>query len=168
MSRGSFLMLYKRLFTVGLVAASLSSTAAARGPRVQPFVGYWQGLTISADPTNFPVVAIVAAGGGVVTPLGRMTMVSPHTTDVTTGETIGEQNFVAANGDTVSAHCAGFPQPQADGTVFGPLACAFTGGTGRLSGATGHYTFLLYAQPRTDGGPGYATTALIVGTIATR
>jgi hypothetical protein len=161
-------MLVKRMLIVGLLAASTLSTAASRAPRVQPFVGYWQGLTISADPTNFPVVAILAAGSGVVTPLGRTTMVSPHTTDVTTGETIGEQNFTAANGDTVSAHCAGFPQPQADGTVFGPLACTFTGGTGRLSGATGHYTFLLYAQPRTDGGPGFATTALIVGAITTR
>jgi hypothetical protein len=161
-------MLHKRVFTLGLLVASLSSTAAARAPRIQPFIGYWQGVTVSADPTNFPVVAIVAAGSGVVTPLGRMTMVSPHTTDVTTGETIGPQIFTAANGDTVTAQCAGSPQPQPDGTVFGPLACTFTGGTGRLTGATGHYTFLLYAQPRTDGGPGYATTALIVGTVATR
>jgi hypothetical protein len=97
-----------------------------------------------------------------------MTMVSPHTTDVTTGETIGAQIFTAANGDAVTAHCAGSPQQQPDATVFGPLACTFTGGTGRFTGATGHYTFLLYAQPRTDGGPGYATTALIVGAVATR
>lgn len=161
-------MFQKRLITLVLLVAALSSTAAARAPRVQPFVGYWEGVTVSADPANFPVVAIVAAGSGVVTSLGRMTMVSPHTTDVFTGETLGDQIFTAANGDTVTAYCAGFPQQQPDATVFGPLSCNFTGGTGRFSGATGRYTFLLYAQPRTDGGPGYSTTALIVGAVATR
>jgi hypothetical protein len=93
-------------------------------------------------------------------------MVSPHTSNVFTGETIGDQIFTAANGDTLTAHCEGFPVPQPDGTVVGSLDCTFTSGTGRFAGATGGYEFALVASPRTDGGPGFATVAAINGSIS--
>ena len=93
-------------------------------------------------------------------------MTSPHTTNVFTGETIGDQIFTAANGDTLTASCAGFPLPQADGRVVGSLECDITGGTGRFARATGDYIFFLVASPRTDGGPGYATEASIIGRIS--
>lgn len=136
------------------------------GARSVPFKGSWSGVTVSGDLTNFPLVAIVAEGTGQLTHLGRYFMSSPHTTDVSTGETIGDQIFTAANGDMLTAFCAGFPQPQPDGTVVGGLDCEITGGTGRFEGATGDYVFFLVARPRTDGGPGFATEATINGEIS--
>ena len=131
-----------------------------------PFKGIWTGVTVSADLSNLPVVAVVSEGGGQLTRLGAYSMVSPHTSHVVTGETIGEQIFTAANGDTLTAFCEGFPQPQADGSVVGALECEFTEGTGRFAGVTGRYEFFLVASPRTDGGIGYETVATITGTMS--
>ena len=131
-----------------------------------PFKGSWTGVTVSADPTNFPVVAVVAEGSGQLTHLGRYFMTSPHTSNVITGETIGDQIFTAANGDTLTAFCEGFPvfNPD-DGTVVGGLDCEITGGTGRFAGATGSYEFFLNASPL-PGGAGFATEAQITGEIS--
>ena len=136
------------------------------GANSVPFKGSWTGVTVSADPTNFPVVAVVSDGTGQLTHLGRYFMTSPHTSHVFTGETIGDQIFTAANGDTLTAFCAGFPVMQPNGEVIGGLDCEFTGGTGRFEGATGEYVFFLHASPRTDGGPGFATEATITGNIS--
>jgi hypothetical protein len=158
------------MFTRSLLIAALalSSTTAidAGADSMVPFKGTWHGVTVSADPTGFPVVSIVAEGKGQLTRLGRFTMVSPHTTDVFTGETIGDQIFTAANGDTLTAFCEGFPAFQPDGSVAGPLQCTFTAGTGRFAGVTGSYEFFLVATPRTDGGPGFETVATINGTMS--
>jgi hypothetical protein len=149
-----------------LLVMSMVLTVPVIGAKSVPFKGSWTGLTMSADPANFPVVSIVSDGTGQLTHLGRYFMTSPHTTNVFTGETIGDQIFTAANGDMLTASCAGFPQPQSDGTVVGGLDCDITGGTGRFEGASGEYVFFLVASPRTDGGPGFATEATITGHIS--
>jgi hypothetical protein len=154
-----------RLSTV--LALALFAAATSFAQQTVPLNGHWSGLTLSADPTNFPVVSIVAGGGGQLSHFGRFTMVSPHTTNVFTGETLGPQYLTAANGDTLSAYCAGAPQFQPNGTVVGTLDCTITGGTGRFEGATGSYDFAIVAVPRTDGGPGFATEADITGVIST-
>jgi hypothetical protein len=136
------------------------------GAKSVPFKGTWSGLTVSADPTNFPVVAVVSDGTGELTHLGRYFMTSPHTSNVFTGETIGDQIFTAANGDMLTASCAGIPVMQENGDVIGTLDCEITGGTGRFEGATGEYVFFLHARPRTDGGLGYATEATFTGEIS--
>lgn len=92
-------------------------------------------------------------------------MTSPHTSDVITGETIGDQIFTAANGDQLTAFCEGFPSFEPDGTVVGSLDCTITGGTGRFAGATGSYEFFLVASPL-PGSPGFATEATITGEIS--
>ena len=155
-------------FVLSLILLAMLVTAPVDGAKSVPFKGSWSGLTISADPTNFPVVAIVAEGTGQLTHLGRYFMSSPHTTNVFTGETLGDQIFTAANGDTLTAYCAGFPQQQdpPTGPVIGSLDCDITGGTGRFENASGSYVFFLTAVPRTDGGPGFATTAEIDGEIS--
>jgi hypothetical protein len=152
-------------FVLSFLVLSIAVTAPI-GAKSVPFKGSWSGVTVSADLTNFPVVAIVAEGTGQLTHLGNYFMSSPHTTNVFTGETIGDQIFTAANGDTLTAFCAGFPQMQPDGTVVGGLDCDITGGTGRFEGASGEYVFFLVARPRTDGGPGFATEATISGEIS--
>ena len=82
-----------------------------------------------------------------------------------TVETIGDQIFTAANGDQLTAFCAGFPALQPDGTVIGSLDCEITGGTGRFEGATGDYVFFLRGTPLPDR-PGFATNAEISGSIS--
>ena len=116
------------LFVVSMIAAPMSAATAV------PFKGTWTGVTVSADGTNFPVVSIVSEGSGRLTHLGHYVMASPHTTNVFTGETLGDQNFTAANGDTLTAYCAGSPTMQPNGTVVGALQCEITGGTGRFAG----------------------------------
>jgi hypothetical protein len=152
-------------FVLSLLVLSMLFTAPI-GAKSVPFKGSWSGVTVSADPTNFPVVSILAEGTGQLTHMGRSFMASPHTTNVFTGETIGDQIFTAANGDTLTAFCAGFPTMQPDGTVVGGLDCEITGGSGRFEGASGAYVFFLTARPRTDGGPGFATDAQISGRIS--
>lgn len=152
-------------FALSLLVFSLIAAAPMRAADAVPFKGSWSGVTVSADPTNFPVVSIVADGTGQLTHLGRYFMTSPHTTNVFTGETVGDQIFTAANGDTLTAFCAGFPAFQPNGTVEGPLDCEITGGTGRFTNATGSYEFFLVATPLPDGS-GFATDATINGTIS--
>ena len=144
---------------------SLITMAPISGANSVPFKGSWTGVTVSADPTNFPVVAVVSDGEGQLTHLGRYFMTSPHTSNVFTGETIGDQIFTAANGDQLTAFCEGSALPDASGHVIGSLDCEITGGTGRFEGATGSYVFVLDAAPLPDR-PGFATEARISGTIS--
>ena len=150
---------------LSLLMLSIVLTAPISGANSVPFKGSWTGVTVSADLSNLPLVAVVSDGTGELTHLGRYFMTSPHTSHVITGETIGDQIFTAANGDTLTASCAGFPLPQADGTVVGSFDCEITGGTGRFEGASGEYEFFLVASPLADGS-GYATEAQINGRIS--
>lgn len=152
-----------RLILVVSVIVTASATAIGGAGSV-PFKGSWSGETVSAE-INFPIVTIVAEGSGELTHLGRYTMSSPHTTNVITFETIGDQIFTAANGDVLTAFCAGFPVLQPDGTVVGGLDCDITGGSGRFEGATGSYVFFLSATPLPDR-PGFATEARIDGEVS--
>ena len=162
-------MLSKRLMPLCLLAFAAFSTVDVQTQHMVPFKGSWTGQTISADLSTFPVVGVVSAGGGRITHLGRNTMVSPHTSNVFTGETIGEQIFTAANGDTLTAHCEGFPVSAPDGsTVAGSLNCVFTSGTGRFAGATGGYEFAFASTLIPEALPDvrYATVAAINGMIS--
>lgn len=150
---------------LAVVVLALIAAAPMTGAESVPFKGSWTGQTVSADGTNFPVVAVVSDGEGQLTHLGRYFMTSPHTSNVFTGETIGDQIFTAANGDRLTAFCVGAPQPQPDGHVVGTLDCNITGGTGRFEGATGSYVFFLDAAPA-PGGLGFVTAAQLTGTIS--
>ena len=152
-------------FALTVLVISIAATAPISGANSVPFKGSWSGVTVSADLATFPVVQIVADGDGQLTHLGRYFMTSPHTTDVTTGETIGDQIFTAANGDTLTAFCAGFALPDATGIVTGGLDCNITGGTGRFEDATGTYVFFIHASPDPNG-PGFVTEATIDGEIS--
>lgn len=148
-----------------LFVLSMLLTASVSAKKRVPFVGSWRGVTVSADVTNLPVVAVVSEGTGWLTHLGRYFMTSPHTSNVLTGETIGDQIFTAANGDTLNAFCEGFPQPQPNGHVVGALDCKITGGTGRFKRARGAYVFFLDAAPLADGS-GFTTNAGLFGSIS--
>lgn len=153
-------------FAFSLLIVSIVATAPISGANSVPFKGSWSGETVFADDRNFPVVEIVAEGTGQLTHLGRYFMASPHTTDVSNGLTVGDQNFVAANGDTLTAFCIGSPVfDPSTGTVSGGLQCDITGGTGRFEGAEGSYVFFLTATPNPSG-LGFITEATIDGEIS--
>jgi len=160
-------MLKRLLFcTVLLVSASGFRTSATD---FVPFKARWTGVTVSADPSGFPVVAVVSAGEGHGTQLGAFTMVTPHTSNVFTFELEGDHLFTAANGDTLTAHFVGQLAPTiVDGnlvSVGGVVPCTITGGTGRFEGATGTYNFTITAIPLADGS-GFASTATMEGVIS--
>lgn len=140
-------MRVRRLLPLCLLAIAVVSSADVTAEPV-PFKGTWSGVTVSADPTNAPVIAIVSEGSGEFTHFGSSTMVSPHTTNVDTFFTAGEQIFTAANGDTMTAYCEGTPLPDLSTgnlVVSGTLECEIVSGTGRFADATGSYEFALVA-----------------------
>ena len=153
----------RRLISGTLVVVALGFQVNAEG--TVPFKATWSGVTVAADLSNFPIVAVVASGQGEATEFGRFTMVSPHLNNVFTFELWGTQNFTAANGDTLTASFSGRLTPHPDGSLSGTLPCVITGGTGRFAGAAGEYDFTITAVPLADGS-GFASTATIEGDIS--
>jgi hypothetical protein len=158
----------RRFLSVAVMVAALGIRAGAA--EYVPFKATWSGTTTAVDGSGFPIVVVVAEGEGQGTHLGRFTMVSPHANNVFTFELWGDQNFTAANGDTVSATFSGQLTPTIVGgnlvAVSGTIPCVITGGTGRFAGARGSYNFTIYAVPLPDR-PGFASTATIDGEIST-
>src|SRR4026208_2192508 len=98
-------MLKRLLFcTVLFVSASGFRTSAAD---FVPFKATWAGVTVSADPTGFPVVAVVSAGEGHGAPVGAFPRGGRPATNVFTFELEGDHLFTAANGDTLTASFVG-------------------------------------------------------------
>jgi hypothetical protein len=149
-------------FAVAAFTVIVVTRPAVAGDQV-PFKGTWAGQTVSAAPLpNDPfVIAVVSTGGGHVTRLGNSTMTSPHLSYLLTGFAEGEQNFTAANGDTLTAHFSGFFTPTPDEFLAADLQATITGGTGRFAGATGGYTFSIVFDPAT-----FQSAATIDGTVS--
>jgi hypothetical protein len=158
----------RRLLPLCLLAI-VGITTADVNARPVPFKGSWSGITQSAEPIGPTTVSIVSGGDGQLTHLGAYTMVSPHTSDVATGFTAGDQIFTAANGDTLTAYCEGSPAFDfSTFTVEGSLDCEVTGGTGRFENATGSYEFALVSTLAgflPNGLFQFATEAEITGAI---
>jgi hypothetical protein len=160
----------RRLLPLCLLAIAFASAADVNAKPV-PFKGAWTGVTVSADETGLPVVAIVSEGGGQVTHLGNYAMVSPHTTNMVSGFTAGQQLFTAANGDTVTAYCEGTPLPDfstGNLVVSGALDCEIQSGTGRFEDATGSYEFFIVSTLvgfLENGALQFSTEATITGEI---
>jgi hypothetical protein len=153
----------RRLIAATLVTLAFSGSPALAGDLV-PFKGTWQGQTQSAVPTADPdVVLVISAGEGRATHPGRLMMVSPHYTTISTFAVEGEQIFTAANGDMLTAHFTGQFVPTPDGALEATLPCTITGGTGRFAGATGSYDFHIIPRPIATG---LASTAEFTGVVS--
>src|SRR4051794_38104795 len=149
-------------FALAALAALAAAMPAPADDQV-PFKGAWAGRTISAAPLPEDplVIAVVSSGTGEATHLGRYTMTSPHLSYLLTGFAEGEQQFTAANGDTLTAHFSGYFTPTPDGFLAADLQATIVGGTGRFAGATGDYTFSIVFDPAT-----FLSVATIDGTIS--
>jgi hypothetical protein len=124
-----------------LAVLGLAGPVAA-GEQV-PFEGRFSGVaTVSGGPTI--LIGNVNATGN-ATQLGSFTLQIPHLVNRGTDpfpfpwSSTGFYQFVAANGDTVSASFTGQVNPIPGGLADVEIA-TITGGTGRFAGATGGFT----------------------------
>ena len=124
-------------FTVAaLTILGLGLPALAAHP--VPFKGRAD-VTITGVVDRPPIRLLTASATGEATHLGRFTRSESLTINLLTGTFTGTLTFTAANGDLLKADVAGhFTSPtgaSAEGTY------TFTGGTGRVSAATGTARF---------------------------
>jgi hypothetical protein len=123
-----------------------------------PFNGSFEG-TQTVTPLQPPLVQVDGQGTGTATQLGRFSVQFPHIVNFAIALGEGDYTFVAANGDTLTAHFTG--QAQVGPVTSIVEQAVITGGTGRFAGATGSFTVerLFYQSSG-------ATTGLFKGTIS--
>ena len=124
-----------------LAVLGLAGPVAA-GEQV-PFKGSFAGVAIQSGVP--PIVSVEVDATGNATHLGQFTLAIPHSvifTPTFPRTSSGFYNFVAANGDTLSASFTGLvnPIPGVPGVLAAVESANITGGTGRFAGATGHFT----------------------------
>ena len=127
-----------------LAVLGLAGPVAA-GEQV-PFGGSFTGVvTVTVTPGSPPIASANVNATGEATQLGQFTLAIPHSvifTPTFPRTSSGFYNFVAANGDTLSASFTGLvnPIPGVPGVLAAVESANITGGTGRFAGATGHFT----------------------------
>ena len=127
-----------------LAVLGLAGPVAA-GEQV-PFKGSFEGVvTVTVTPGSPPIASANVNATGVATHLGQFTLAIPHSvifTPTFPRTSSGFYNFVAANGDTLSASFTGLvnPIPGVPGVLAAVESANITGGTGRFAGATGDFT----------------------------
>jgi hypothetical protein len=139
---GALLPVLAVLATLGLAGP------VAAGEQV-PFKGSFEGDAFVTPATTTPgfarTVSVDVDATGHATQLGRFALLIPHQVDFPVGfptnpaTSSGSYEFVAANGDTLSADFVGTVTPISGGLAAGETA-TITGGTGRFAGATGSFT----------------------------
>ena len=105
-----------------------------------PFRGSLEG-DVAVTPIDPPlIVAVVISGTGNASHLGQFSLTIPHTVDRPNHSAFGTYQFVAANGDTLTASFTGQSAPAATPGVLVIVENAtITGGTGRFSDASGSF-----------------------------
>ena len=95
----------------------------------------------AADQAGVPAgsLRLVVTGTGTVSHLGRSSYEDRTLVNLTNGTAAGTHTLTAANGDQLFATLAVVLTPRGDGTSTVAVRFTVTGGTGRFTGATGHY-----------------------------
>ena len=126
-----------RALVLAAVTVAIAPYCGWAGESV-PFKGNAAGAIVSATPGPGGLLATVLARGD-ATQIGQFSREESLVLNPATGTIAGTIVFIAANGDRLLGTVAGqFTSPT---TVAG--AYAFTGGTGRFSGAVGGADFSL-------------------------
>ena len=121
--------------------------------------------TSSIITVNFPFVHISTDGVGQVSQLGRTTLHGELDVLIGANTVTGTFTFTAANGDTLTGTISGFiPPPDPQGNVEFDSAVAFTGGTGRFSGASG--SAVTHSVAQTTGPDSSVASNTITGTVS--
>lgn len=126
-------------FVLAVVAVAGQCGLAEAGGSV-PFSGWLQG-DVTRTPTDPPpFVSVLVEGEGLASHLGRFTIDIPHLVNPVTRTAAGTYEFVAANGDTLTAEFTGQSTPI-EGTTFLWIkeTATIIGGTGRFTNATGEF-----------------------------
>jgi hypothetical protein len=126
----------------GLALAALAvlglTGPAAAGDQV-PFKGSLDGV-VTITPLPPPFVSVLVNATGNATQLGQFTLAIPHTVNRANRTATGSYQFVAANGDTLTASFSGQATPTATpGVLYIEETATVTGGTGRFAGASGSF-----------------------------
>ena len=131
----------RRMFAASFALAVLAvvglASPATAGEEVS-FRGRLEGdVTRTVVP---PIVLVDIDATGNATQLGQFSLAIPHIVDLATRTATGTYEFVAANGDTLTAEFTGIAMPTATPGVLAIVETAtITGGTGRFAGATGGF-----------------------------
>jgi hypothetical protein len=146
-----------------LAVLGLAGPVAA-GEQV-PFKGRFEGLALLTPAPTTPgfarTVSVSVDATGNATHLGRFALAIPHQVDFPTGfptnpaTSSGSYQFVAANGDTLSADFIG-TVTSVSGVLHAVEIATITGGTGRFADATG--TFIVERVVLVDPATGIRTT----------
>jgi hypothetical protein len=134
----------KRYSSAASLALAVLAVLGLAGPALAqqqvPFQGSLVGVVRVGTPTPQGVPALVNATGN-ATQLGQFTLAIPHIVNRAAMTAMGTYQFVAANGDTLTASFSGKARPTATPGVLAIVENAtITGGTGRFAGATGSFT----------------------------
>ena len=117
------------------VVAALGLVGPVAAGEQVPFKGSLEGTVTRSLPP--PPISVLVEGAGTATHLGLFTVDIPH--EVVPPNASGFYNFVAANGDTLTAEFTGVSAPAAPGLLYIVETATITGGTGRFAGATGGF-----------------------------
>jgi hypothetical protein len=124
--------------TFALLALLALAGPAAAGEQV-PFHGKIEG-TLQRTPLDPPVVQDEFSVSGKASHLGRFDLLITAIVNTATRSASGTYEFVAANGDTVTATFVGASAPTATpGVILITETAVITGGTGRFENATGSF-----------------------------
>src|SRR4051794_39494007 len=136
------------------------SRPAAAGDQV-PFKGGFDAV-LTRTPLTPPFVLDELEGTGHATHLGQFDLLITATVNLTTRTAIGTYEFVAANGDTLTATFTGASQPTATpGVILITETATITGGTGRFANASGSFVSERLFEPATG-----ASIGSIEGTVS--
>ena len=126
------------LALAGLAVLGLACPVTA-GEHV-PFKGSLEGV-VTITPINLPIVFVLVEGAGKATHLGKFSVQVPHIVNRSNSTAVGFYQFVAANGDTLTADFTGQATPTSTpGVLYIEETATITGGTGRFAHATGSFT----------------------------
>ncbi len=120
-----------------LVILGLTGPAAAQ--QQVPFKGSFKGV-VTVTPLARTLLSVLVKATGNATQLGQFTLAIPHIVNRANGTATGSYQFVAANGDTLTASFSGKAMPTATpGVLYIVETATIKGGTGRFAGATGGF-----------------------------
>lgn len=127
-----------RFVAMALVVLGLAGPADA-GEGV-PFQGDMEGMRVSFVPLDPPTGLATLVFTGNATQLGNYDLVVTAVANPPAMTAEGTYEFVAANGDTLTADFIGVGVPtETPGVVLQLETAIITGGTGRFAGATGSF-----------------------------
>jgi hypothetical protein len=134
----------KRHSSAASIALAVMAVLGLAGPGAAgeqvPFKGSLEGV-VTVTPLKPPNVSVLVKAMGNATHLGQFALAIPHTVNRASMTATGTYQFVAANGDTLTASFSGKATLTATRGVLSIVeAATITGGTGRFAGATGSFT----------------------------